>query len=65
MVECSFSGEEIKKGTGKMFVRDNGQILWFKNSKCEKNYFKLGRDNRKFKWTKAAQEKRAANKDQK
>lgn len=52
MVTCSFSGEEIKKGTGKMFVKDNGQILWFKNSKCEKNYLKLGRDSRKFKWSK-------------
>ena len=62
MVECSFSGEEIKKGTGKMFVRDNGQVLWFKNTKCEKNYLKLKRDNRKFKWTKAAQELRAEKK---
>lgn len=52
MPKCSFSGEEIKKGTGKMFVKDNGTVLWFKNSKCEKNYLKLKRDARKFKWTK-------------
>jgi large subunit ribosomal protein L24e len=51
MAKCSFSGDEIKKGTGKMYVKDNGQVLWFKNSKCEKNYLKLKRDPRKFKWT--------------
>lgn len=51
MAKCSFSGEEIKRGTGKMFVKDNGQVLWFKNSKCEKNFLKLKRDSRKFKWT--------------
>ena len=51
MVKCAFSGDEIPKGTGKMFVKDSGQVLWFKNSKCEKNYLKLNRDPRKFKWT--------------
>lgn len=51
MVKCSFSGDEIPKGTGKMFVRDNGTVLWFKNSKCQKNFLKLKRDARKFKWT--------------
>ena len=51
MPKCSFSGEEIKPGTGKMYVKDNGTVLWFKSSKCEKNYLKLKRDPRKFKWT--------------
>ncbi len=51
MVKCSFSGKEIKKGTGKMYVLDNGQVLHFESSKCEKNYLKLKRDSRKFKWT--------------
>ncbi len=54
MVKCSYSGDEIKPGTGKMYVKDNGKVLWFKNSKCEKNMLKLKRDPRKFEWTEAA-----------
>ena len=61
---CSFSGKEIKPGTGKMYVKDNGQVLYFASTKCEKNYIKLQRDNRKFKWTKAAQDLRAEKKSQ-
>ena len=51
MPKCSFSGKEIAPGTGKMFVRDDGTVLWFRTSKEEKNYLKLKRDPRKFKWT--------------
>mgnify|MGYP006304818071 CR=1 FL=1 len=61
--ECSFSGKELKPGTGKMFIKDNGQILYFANRKSEKNMLKLKRDNRKFKWTKASQDLRAAKKE--
>lgn len=32
--------------------RNNGSVLWFCSSKCEKNSTKLKRDARKFKWTK-------------
>ena len=52
MVDCSYCGKQIGFGTGKMFVRDNGQVLYFCKSKCEKNMLKLKRDARKFKWTK-------------
>lgn len=51
MVKCSFSGKDIKPGTGKIFVKDNGQILNFKGQKEQKNMIKLKRDSRKFKWT--------------
>ena len=51
MVSCTFCGSDIRKGSGKIYVRDNGQVLNFCSSKCEKNMLKLGRDNRKFKWT--------------
>lgn len=51
MVKCAFSGREIPRGTGKMFVRKNGQILWFLNSKCQKNYLSLHRKPTKYKWT--------------
>lgn len=53
MVECSYCGKEIKKGTGKVFVRENGSVLNFCSNKCEQNMLKLGRDARKFKWTKS------------
>ncbi len=48
---CSFSGEEIELGIGIMFVRKDGSILWFKNSKARKNMVKLSRNSRKVKWT--------------
>jgi large subunit ribosomal protein L24e len=57
MVNCSFCGKEIKKGSGKKFVKDNGQILNFCSSKCEKNMLKLKRDPRRFKWTKFFEKK--------
>ncbi|MFW5704470.1 MAG: 50S ribosomal protein L24e [Nanoarchaeota archaeon] len=51
MVKCTFCGKELVPGSGKMFVKDNGQVLYFHSNKCEKNFLKLGRDPRKFKWT--------------
>ncbi len=50
--QCSFCGHEIPPGTGFMFVRNDGRVLWFCSSKCRKNYLKLKRDPRKLKWTK-------------
>ena len=51
MVKCSFSGEEIPPGTGVMYVRKDGKIFNFRNSKCFKNMFKLKRKAHKLKWT--------------
>ncbi|MEM1525667.1 MAG: 50S ribosomal protein L24e [Ignisphaera sp.] len=48
---CSFCGYEIEPGTGLMFVRNDGTILWFCSSKCFKNY-KLSRDPKKIAWSK-------------
>jgi len=53
---CSFCGNKIEPGTGKMFVRKDGTILFFDKSKCEKNYLKLGREPRKVRWTKEFKE---------
>ena len=47
----SITGDEIEPGTGMMFVRRDGSIMWFKNSKARKNMVKLGRNSRKVKWT--------------
>ena len=51
MAACNFCGKDIKKGSGKIFVKDNGQVLNFCSMKCEKNMLVLKRDARKFKWT--------------
>lgn len=47
---CDFSGEEIEPGTGIMYVQNDGTVLHFKDSKCEKNYF-MGREARELEWT--------------
>jgi len=51
--KCSFCGTEIPYGTGMLFVKNDGTMLWFCSSKCRKNYLKLGRNPAKLKWTKA------------
>ena len=55
MAKCDFCGEQIKKGTGKIFVTKEGKTLDFCSNKCEKNMFKLGRKPRETKWTKKYQ----------
>ena len=56
-MKCTFCGAEIEKGTGKMFVRNDGKILYFCSSKCEKNHF-MGRNPRKTRWTLASRKVR-------
>lgn len=51
MAECSFCGTKIHAGTGKMFVKKDGKILYFCSMKCEKNMFKLKRKPREHQWT--------------
>ena len=52
MANCSFCGNPVPKGEGKIFVLNTGKILWFDKSKCEKNMLKLKRNPHKLKWTK-------------
>jgi len=52
MAKCSFCGNTIRPGTGKMFVFNSGKILNFDSSKCEKNMLKLNRKSNFLKWTK-------------
>jgi large subunit ribosomal protein L24e len=47
----SFSKEPIPPGRGIMFVKKDGTIFYFKNSKTFKNMLKLGREGRLIKWT--------------
>ena len=46
---CDYTGEDIEPGTGKMFVKTDGTVLFFKNSKAEKNYL-MGRESRDLEW---------------
>ena len=51
MVKCTFAGVEIPRGQGIMYVKKDGKILYFLNSKSENNYLKLGRKAIHTKWT--------------
>ena len=54
MVKCSFTGEEIPSGTGKMYIKKDGKVLYFMDRKAEKNFLKLKRNPRKVRYTAAA-----------
>lgn len=47
----SFSNERIPRGKGIMYVKKDGTVLYFKNSKTMKNMLNLKRDGRKIRWT--------------
>ena len=51
MAKCSFCSKKIEAGTGKMLIQKTGKIFWLCSNRCEKNFFKLHRDPRDFKWT--------------
>jgi large subunit ribosomal protein L24e len=48
---CSFCGNEIEPGTGKMYVKIDGTIYNFCKNKCHKNLIDLKRVPRRTKWT--------------
>jgi len=50
MVKCTFCKKEIPKGTGTMYVKNDGKIFHFCSSKCDKNMLKLKRKPVKQKW---------------
>jgi len=50
--KCSFCGEMIEPGTGRLFVRKDGALFYFCSTKCQKNY-KLKRVPRRVAWTEA------------
>jgi len=50
-MKCTFCGKNIKKGTGKIYVKKDGKIFYFCSSKCEKNMIKLGRKPVNVGWT--------------
>ncbi len=56
MTDCSFCGNHIELGTGKMFVKRTGDVFHYCSSKCQRNEQGLKRINRYVAWTKAARE---------
>ena len=51
MPKDSFSGKDIPKGLGHMYVLKDGTTYWFLNQKSEKNFLKMRRSPSKTKWT--------------
>ncbi|MDI6806807.1 MAG: 50S ribosomal protein L24 [Candidatus Aenigmarchaeota archaeon] len=50
-MRCSFCNRELPKGSGKMFVRSSGEILYFCRARCQSYYF-MKRKVKKLKWVK-------------
>src|SRR5512137_905287 len=48
---CTFCGDEIEPGTGRMYIKKDGVIYNFCSSKCFKNLVVLGRVPRRTTWT--------------
>ncbi len=59
MTDCTFCGSEIHPGTGFMYVKKEGKILYFCGKKCEKNMLKLGRAAKDLLWTKEGRREKA------
>lgn len=56
-MKCSVCKNGIPKGTGRMFVRNTGQILHFCSPKCQKNW-KMNRSPKKMKWARPKEAKK-------
>jgi large subunit ribosomal protein L24e len=48
---CTFCGDEIEPGTGRMYIKKDGVIFHFCTSKCFKNLVILRRVPRRTTWT--------------
>ena len=51
MAKCSFCGGTLPEGRGKMFVKNDGRVFHFCQSKCQRNW-NLNRQGKNVKWTK-------------
>jgi large subunit ribosomal protein L24e len=50
MTKCSFCAGKVPEGRGKVFVKTDGKIFHFCNSKCQKNW-RMGRAGKNVRWT--------------
>ena len=62
MTKCSFCGDSVKEGRGKIYVKNDGKIFQFCNSKCQKNW-NLKRQGKSIRWTKIFRDMKAAEKE--
>jgi len=63
-MKCSFCGQEIAKGTGLLFARRDGSLLYLCSGKCRAN-FNMGRKSTKLKWTTRKEEGKESKKESK
>jgi large subunit ribosomal protein L24e len=49
-MKCSFCGGNVPDGKGKMFVKKDGKVFYYCNSKCQKNW-NMKRLGKKTRWT--------------
>jgi large subunit ribosomal protein L24e len=50
--KCSFCGNEIEPGTGKIYAKKDGTVFNFCKNKCQKNMIDLKRVPRRVRWSK-------------
>lgn len=50
----------MPRGTGKMFVKNDGRIFYFCSHKCQRNW-EMGRADKNLKWMRKKSEKAVAN----
>lgn len=58
MPKCSFCNKLIPLGTGLIYAKNDGRILYFDKRKCEKNMLKLKRDPAYTNWIRKKQHKK-------
>ncbi len=51
MPKCTFCGDQVEKGRGKMYVYISGKIDYYCSRKCQKNSLKLKRKPLQVRWT--------------
>lgn len=51
MARCDFCGDKIEPGTGKLYIKKDGNTIRFCSHKCQTNMLDLNRSPREQKWT--------------
>lgn len=59
-MDCSFCGNELIKGSGKIFAKKDGTLYYFCSTKCERNMLELKRRPDKTRWTNLYQKTKKA-----